>query len=278
MLTFIFADYFTEKVAVNQILGTSQWANAVAIAGVFVALCSPVVGAIADHEGRRKPWLAGFAFLSIVSAALLWFSHASSSYVTWTLVWVAIGLIGLEVSVVFYNAMLRDIAPKNYIGRISGWGWGVGYLGGLASLVITLFVFVKGNPSWLDKGTYEHVRICGPFVAVWFALFALPLFFFTPDRPSTGLPLLTAMRLGLRELVKTLRNLKEYKEILKFLLARLFYIDGLNTIFAFGGIYAAGVFGLSFSQVIEFGIAMNIAAGLGAGAAGLYGSGKKKDD
>ena len=264
VLTFVFADFFTEKIAANRIMGMSQWADAVAIAGVFIALFSPVVGAIADHEGRRKPWLAVFSLITIVSAGLLWFSHASPDSATWTLAWVALGLVGLEVGVVFYNAMLRDVAPKNHIGRVSGWGLGVGYFGGLVSLVITLFVFVKASHAWLDTSTYEQVRICGPFVAVWFALFSLPLFFFTPDRPSTGLSFRVAMRLGLLELLKTLRNLKQHREILKFLAARIFYIDGLNTIFAFGGIYAAGVFGLTFSQVIEFGIAMNVAAGLGA--------------
>lgn len=255
ILTFVFATYFTEKVAINKIIGTSQWGTAVAIAGLVIAILSPIFGAIADHEGRRKPWLGGFALLAIISAGFLWFVRPSHEYATWTLSWLGLGIVGLEVSVVFYNAMLRDLAPVNYIGRISGWGWGLGYFGGLISLALILLI--------LDR-TSIQARIAGPLVGIWYGIFSLPLFIWTPDQPSTGIRFMKAIRLGLRELIKTFRTLPKYKEILKLLLARMIYIDGLNTIFAFGGIYAAGTFGMNLSEVIEFGIAMNIAAGLGA--------------
>jgi UMF1 family MFS transporter len=265
ILTFVFAAYFTGKVAINKIIGTAQWADAVAIAGLIIALSSPLLGAVADNEGRRKPWIAIFATLVIISAALLWFAKPSSNYVIWTLIWMGLGLVGVEMAQVFYNAMLRDLAPKNYIGRISGWGWGTGYFGGLCSLIVALFLFVKNGANiGLNTTTYEHIRICGPFVSIWFFVFALPFFILTPDRPSTGISYITALRQGLRQFFQTLRALSTYKQILKFLLARMIYIDGLNTIFAFGGIYAAGTFNMSFAQVVEFGISMNVAAGIGA--------------
>ncbi|WP_264769409.1 MFS transporter [Coxiella burnetii] len=264
ILTFVFAAYFTEKVAVNRILGTTQWSYAVAIAGFMVALLSPFFGAIADHEGRRKPWVMLFALLSIFSAGLLWFAKPDPAYVAWSLIWLILGEVGLEVSMVFYNAMLGDLAPSHYWGRVSGWAWGLGYFGGLFSLIITLFLFVPGHVAWLNKGEAEQIRIVGPFVASWYFIFSLPFVFLTPDRPTKGITYRKAIRLGVKQLWQTLRRLPKYKEVFKFLIARMIYIDGLNTIFAFGGIYAAGAFNMTFGQVIQFGIALNIAAGLGA--------------
>lgn len=264
VLTFIFAAYFTEKVAVNKIIGTAQWGTAMALGGLCIALVSPILGAIADYEGRRKPWILILAVLIVGSAALLWFAKPSVAYVHWTLFWVVIGIIGVEIGQVFYNAMLYDLAPKNYIGRISGWGWGCGYFGGLCSLTLALLVFVYDHVSWLDKTTFENIRICGPLVSVWFIVFSLPFFLWTTDRPSTGLSYGVAVKKGLKQLLHTLKTLPQHKQILKFLIARMIYIDGLNTVFAFGGIYAAGTFDMTFAQIVQFGIAMNVAAGLGA--------------
>jgi len=266
IMTFVFGTYFTKSVAINPILGTAQWGDAIAIAGFFIALCSPIFGAIADHEGRRKPWIAFFSILCIIASALLWYTLPTHSDVMWALSWSVLAIIGFEVGMVFYNSMLSDLAPKNYLGRISGWSWGLGYIGGLCSLLIALYFFVDAHGLFLhlNPKTAEQIRINGPFVALWFLLFGWPLFVWTPDRLSTGIGYRKAITQGLKSLYQTLKAVKQHKEVMKFLLARIFYIDGLNTIFAFGGIYAAGTFGMSFSEVIQFGIAMNVAAGLGA--------------
>ena len=116
----------------------------------------------------------------------------------------------------------------------------------------------------LDKDAYEHVRATGPFVGLWFLVFALPMFLFTPDRQASGKPAGEAVRSGLATLWETLRKLPRYGSILRFLIARMFYTDGLNTLFAFGGIYAAGTFGMSFDEILIFGILLNVTAGLGA--------------
>ena len=147
--TFIFATYFTQKVAINEIIGTRQWANANALAGLVAALLSPILGAIADYEGRRKPWIFFFMILIIISSASLWFIQPSISYVHLALFWIVIGTFALEVGSVFYNAMLEELAPPNYLGRLSGWGWGCGYLGGLIALIIALQVFVLNDGRWL---------------------------------------------------------------------------------------------------------------------------------
>jgi UMF1 family MFS transporter len=169
-------------------------------------------------------------------------------------------------AMVFYDAMLRSIAPPGYIGRMSGWGWALGYGGGLASLVLALVLLVNADPPpfGLARDTYEHVRATSVLVAVWFGVFAIPLFLFTPDRPPTGRSVRDAVQTGLRRLTTTMRQLLANRAIARFLLAHMFYTNGLNTLFAFGGIYAAGTFQMSFSEVLTFGIALNVTAGLGA--------------
>ena len=174
--------------------------------------------------------------------------------------------VALEVAGMYYNAMLPEIVSREYLGRLSGWAWGLGYAGGLACLILALLAFVQPErPLFgLDKSSAEQVRIAGPLVGVWFALFSLPLLLFTPDRQSAGLPPREAIRRGLGQLRHTFANVRRYRQIGLFLLAHMIYIDGLNTLFAFGGIYAAGTFGMELSEVIYFGILLNVTAGLGA--------------
>jgi UMF1 family MFS transporter len=172
----------------------------------------------------------------------------------------------LEIGQAFYNAMLPDLAPESHVGRWSGWGWGLGYASGIVALVLLLFGVIQADPPpfGLDEAAAEDVRIVGPAVAVWFLLFSLPLFLVTPDRPKGTLRMGEAVRAGLAMLAQTFREVRHYREIVKFLVARLIYNDGLNTLFAFGGIYAAGTFGMDTAEIILFGIGLNITAGLGA--------------
>jgi UMF1 family MFS transporter len=262
--TFIFAAYFTGHVAENTIVGTSQWANATALAGIVIAILSPLFGAIADHGGRHKMWVLLFTSLCIISSALLWFAYPSPHSVYFTLACTVLGTIGLEVALVFYNSFLPHIVSNNYLGRLSGWAWGVGYIGGIIALSIALFVFINPKPTWLDTNTAAQVRICGPLVAIWFAIFSIPFFILVPDSPTIRISAYQAISRGLREIKQTIKELPQQKNLLLYLIAHLIYIDGLNTIFAFGGIYAAGTFGMDLPHVILFGITMNITAGIGA--------------
>ncbi len=174
------------------------------------------------------------------------------------------GLIGVEISHIFYNAMLRYIAPKGYLGRVSGWSWGAGYFGILCALIIVMILFVNGHISWLDHKNAENIRIIGPFVAIWYVVFAIPMFLFTKDLPSKGVGYFIAIRVGVRQLQSTIVIVRQQKSILKFLLSRMLYVDAINTVFAFGGIYAAGTFNMSLSEITFYGLAMTIAAGVGA--------------
>lgn len=266
IVTFVFSAYFSRSVAESVILGTAQWGWAVSVSGLAIAILSPVFGAIADQGGGNKPWLAAFTALCVIATALLWFTEPDPQFVLWALVCFAIANMAQEMGYVFYNAMLPNLAPMGRLGRLSGWGWGLGYLGGMICLVLTLVVFVQPDAPLfgLDKAQAEHIRAVAPLAALWFAVFAVPLFLYTPDRPSAGLSFGQAARSGLSNLFRTLRRVRCHANIARFLLARLVYIDGLNTMFAFGGIYAAGTFGMGPVEILQFGITLNITAGLGA--------------
>jgi len=266
IVTFVFAAYFAKGVAANPIEGTTLWGTALSLSGLAIALVSPVIGAIADRRGARKPWLAGLMLVCVLCSFMLWFTQPSTDWIVWGLVFFALGNFAFEVGTVFYNAMLPSLVPPARIGRLSGWGWGLGYAGGLCCLVLALVIFIQPEtpPFGLDKAVDEHVRTVGPLVAVWYILFAVPLFCFVPDAAPTGVPIAVAAKRGIDELYQTLRSIRKYRQLFRFLLARVLYIDGLNTLFAFGGIYAAGTFGMAVDEIILFGIALNITAGLGA--------------
>jgi len=268
--TFVFAAYFTKAVAVDEVTGTSQWAYAMSLSALAVAVAGPILGAIADSAGRRKPWVLAFTVLCVGATAMLWFARPQTTDIVWTLVFAAIANFAFETGIVFYNAMLPALAPREMIGRWSGWGWGLGYAGGLVCLAFALVVLVQPEtaPFGLDKDAAEQVRATALLVAGWFAVFAVPFFLLTPDRPGAGLSIVEAVRRGIATLIGTFGQIRRYRQIVLFLLARMIYTDGLNTLFSVGGIYAAVTFGMDFTELLLFGIAMNVTAGIGAFAFG----------
>jgi UMF1 family MFS transporter len=263
--TFVFATYFTQAVAPDPTTGTALWGHALAASGLIIAVLSPLLGAAADAGGQRMPWLAGFTLLSIVAMALLWLAKPSPDYVLIALVAFALANIGFEMATVFYNALLPDIVQPTHLGRVSGWGWGLGYVGGIVCLSLLLVMFVQADRPLLglDTASLEHVRVAGPFSALWYTLFAIPLFVLVRERRK-ALSFAAALREGLGDLMATLRTLPRHGGIAWFLLAHMIYADGLVTLFGFGAIYAAGSFGMDTAEVIVFGIALNVTAGLGA--------------
>ena len=240
----------------------------IGLSGLAVALLSPILGAIADRAGRRKPWLAVLVAITVGATCLLWFAEPSPDFVVFALVVVGLAAVSFELAGVFYNAMLADVAPKSMIGRVSGWGWGLGYIGGLTCLATALFGLIGfGDMApllGLPEGNSENVRATTLLVGIWFAAFALPLFLFTPDRPASGQRLGTAVRQGLATLRQTIRDVRRYGQIVRFLIASALYRDGLATLFAVGGLYAACTYGMSFSEILIFAIGLNVTAGLGA--------------
>ncbi len=269
--TFVFAAYFTQAIAPDPETGTAQWGTATGVAGLLIAVTSPVTGAIADHTGRRKPWLAGFTLLCVVATAALWFAAPGAQSIPLALTAVVFGTVGFEVGLVFYNAMLPSLSPPARLGRLSGLAWGLGYGGGLICLVVALVGFIQADPPpfGLNTDNAEQVRATMLLTAGWVVLFAWPLFVFTPDAAPTGLSMATAIRQGFAALVATFKQAKHHANSFRFLIARMIYIDGVNTMFAFGGIYAAGTFGMTLEDIILFGIALNVTAGTGAAVFGF---------
>lgn len=237
VVTFVFAPYFARGIVGNEAEGLALWSWGIAASALIIAVLAPVTGAIADAAGPRKPWLAGFSLLTVLATAGLWFAAPDSAWIVPTLILVALVNIGFETGTVFNNAMLPDLAKARTIGRLSGWAWGLGYAGGIACLCGALFVFIMPvqAPFGLDKAGSEHVRAVALLVAVWYVVFGWPLFVWTPDRVSSRVTIGAAARNGMRRLVETARELGKHKNILRFLIARLLYIDGLNTLFALGG-------------------------------------------
>ena len=266
IITFVFAAYFTQGVAQDEVVGTAQWGWAMTISALLIAAASPVLGAVADVGGRRKPWLLFFTLVSAAATWALWTVEPEPPFMLRCLILVVLANTALEIGQAFYNAMLPDLARPEEVGRWSGWGWGVGYAAGIVVLLILLMGVIEPVPPpfGLDEGKAEDVRIVAPIVAVWMVLFAVPLFLFTPDRPRGHVAMGAAVHQGLSALVATFRELPRHRDIALFLLARLIYNDGLNTLFAFGGIYAAGTFGMTTADIIRFGVALNVTAGLGA--------------
>lgn len=270
IVTFIFSVYFSREVYGDVTQGSAQWSLAIGVSGLFVAILAPAFGTIADNLGARKRWIFWLSLLCILPCALLWFAtpQASLLHIIFILALLVVANIGLELAQVFYNAMLPHIAPKNKMGRVSGWAWGLGYLGGLTALSASLFVFVGVGDVKpfiaLNSDKFEHIRIVGPFVALWFLIFMVPLFLYAEDVPAKAIKLKTAILNGFEQLVRSIKDAKNYKNFLRFLIASAIYRDGLVTLFAIGGVYAAGQYDMAFTEILIFAIGLNVTAGLGA--------------
>jgi len=273
--TFVFAPYFATHVASDPASGQSLWGFATAAAGLLIALMSPVLGAIADASGRRKPWIAAFGALLVIGSCLMWFGRpGDTSVIPPLLLAYAIATVGVEFATVFNNAMMPTLVPPDRIGRLSGTGWATGYVGGILSLILVLG-FLAANPETgrtlfgtrplfgLDPVMHQGDRITGPLTGIWFVIFVLPMFLLTPDYPARR-KWREALRQGLTELRQTLGELPKRKSMAAFLLANMIYTDGLVSLFAFGGIYAAGTFGWQTIQIGSFGILLAIAGTIGA--------------
>lgn len=277
--TFVYAPFFAAAVAPSPAEGQALWGFATSAAGLAIAVLAPLLGAIADAAGRRKPWIAAFGVLVVLGSFLLWFGRPGHpETIPIVLVAFAMGAVGIQGSIVFSNAMMPSLVPPDRLGRLSGIGWATGYVGGLVSLILTLG-FLAASPETgrtllglaplfgLDPLAREGDRIVGPLSAVWFAVFALPLLLFTPDQPPK-LPVVTAARRGLANLIETLGHLPRYRDVALFLIANMIYADGLVALFAFGGIYAAGSFGWTVIEIGIFGILLSVAGIFGALAGG----------
>lgn len=269
--TFVIAAYFVRGIAPDPVTGQAQWGWMQAVAALAVALLSPVLGAIADAGGRRRLMLGICTAITVGATAALWFVRPEPGFALYALACVGVATVAFELATVFYNAMLSQVATPERMGRVSGLAWGLGYAGGLACLLVALFLLVRPDPApfGLDRAAAEHVRATALLTALWIAAFGWPVLLALPDPPGRRQSWRAAARAGLADTWAMLRRLPRQPVLARFLVARLFYTDGLNILFAFGAIYAAGVFGMGFEEILLFGIALNLASGLGAAGFGL---------
>jgi UMF1 family MFS transporter len=265
VVTFIYATYFTQAMAPDPLTGTGWWSRAVATSAVLIALLSPVLGAMADRGGTRKRFLAISTLTCVLATTLLAFVAPGGGREAFlALACFVVANVAFEMSVMFCNAFLPAIASSEKIGRISGYGWGLGYVGGLLCMAIALVGFVQPEVPWfgLSKEAGWNVRATNLLVAGWFLAFSIPFFLNVPEKAVPGGS--TDVRGAFRALAQTVRDIRRYRDIVRFLIAHLIYNDGLVTVFAFGAIYAAGTFGMTIADVILFGVVLNVASGLGA--------------
>lgn len=266
VVTFIYSTYFSSSAfAGDTTQGAVLWSRAITITALVVAVASPYLGAIADRGGYRKRFLLTCTSICIAATATLFFPLPGQFGFALTVFIVA--NIAFELGNVFYNAFLPDIAPREKIGRVSGYGWSLGYAGGLLCMAAALFLLVQpANPVLgFSRDLGENIRATNLLVAAWFLVFSIPLFVFVREkkRESTE-SFSTIIRSANRQLLSTFHEIRRYRQIFRLLIARLVYNDGLVTIFAFGGIYANSEFGFSFEDVLIFGIVINVCAGAGA--------------
>lgn len=272
VVTFIYSTYFVQAFVDDVGRGTALWSRGIVISSILIALLSPLLGAAADRGGARRKFLIISTLVCVAaSTALAFVTPDQSNAVLKALALFVIGNVAFEVGMVFYNAFLPAIVSPERIGRVSGYGWGLGYAGGLVCLVLALLFFVglPGLVPLLPLSTEQafNVRATNLLVAGWFLLFSIPIFLWVRDRAERvgGITIGQAFR----DLKDTARKIRQYQQIVRFLLARLVFNDGLVTIFAFAGIYASGTFGFSQSDIIVLGIVINVAAGLGAWVFGI---------
>ncbi|MCA1441896.1 MFS transporter [Ensifer sp. IC4062] len=268
--TFIFAPYFVSRLTADHVHGQAVWGYTLTVSGIIIAVLSPVLGAIADATGPRKPWIGFFAAIKIVSLGMLWFA-APGSPILYPAIFLALATVAAEFSIVFNDSMMTRLVSEREVGRISNIAWGLGYLGGMIVLIVVV-ALIAGNPATgktalgidpifgLDPATGEDARITGPISAAWYLIFVLPMFFFTPDATRAAVPLCRAVSVGLSELQGTLGELKQRPGILRFLVARMIFQDGVNGLLALGGTFAAGMFAWQTMELGIYGIILNVVA------------------
>jgi MFS transporter, UMF1 family len=268
IVTFVFSSYFVNAVAPNKVEGVSLLGLALGFAGFAVAIGGPFLGACADQIGNRKHWMGFLTTLCVICTALMWFILPEKPYTALGMLLIALGTITSEYSYIFYNAMLPTLADSERMGRWSGWGWAMGYGGGLVSLTLCLLLFIEPEHSFFhfDKAKAQDVRATFVFAALWFGLFSIPFFLYIPSKSvSRQLPLKTIFSHSFQQLWQTFLEMKNEKTIGRFLIGRMIYTDALITLFAFGGVYAMASFQMKENEVLLFGISLNISAGIGAG-------------
>jgi len=276
ILIYLFGPYFTDDIVGDSIKGQVYWGYIHGAVGISLALFAPILGAVADQGGARKPWIGALSVIMIIACASLWWGMPQSSPLGILAVATSLyfATLAFDLTAVFHNAMLPGLIAPRRFGLLSGLGLG---LGNICSLIILLFLLiffampgqadfgiVPDQPLWgLDQALFEHNRISGPILAAWMAVFALPLFLFTPDVARTKQKWSLAVENALRQLSATFRSLGQHRDAALFLGGRMFFNDAKTAIMIFGGVYAKGVFGWGTVELLVYGVLSSVFAVVG---------------
>ena len=275
IITFIFATYFAKQIAPNPVLGQAYWGWTIGVTGFFVALIGPIAGSFADKKNKIVFFIRCFSLLCILFTSLLWFAKPSQSYLLYTLVIVGIANLFYELSLIFYNSLLKDISTDKNLGKSSGFGFALGYIGGIVILLISIKLFIDTDslPFGLIKEESQNIRAIALLVSIWFLIFSTPFLFFVIKESKKKIK--KSVSSNFTDLKKLLWNGK-ISVLGKFLIARMLYADGLNAIIVMGGIFAVGVFNLEIKDLLKLSVLMNVTAFIGAFVGGIandrYGS------
>jgi UMF1 family MFS transporter len=256
VVTFLYAVYFKKTVANSESIGDLYWSISTSIAMLVTAIISPMLGAIADYGAGKKRFLIFFTSLCIAGTASLYFIGPGEIF--WGIFIFVIANIGFEAGLVFYDAFLPELtAPKNY-GRVSGSGFAMGYLGSLATLAI-VYPFIQA----------EMIKETFPLAAAFFLIFSLPLFFFLKEKRTIIARTESFVSIGFHRVWSTITHLKNYRNLLIFLIAYFFYIEGVNTVIFFSGNYASTTLGFSETDLLIFFLTVQTTAIVGSVLLGI---------
>ncbi len=250
IVTVVYSVYFRNVVVNDGELGTALWGRAVSISMLLVAISAPILGAVADYSRSKKKFLFINCYLTVIFTALLYFVKAGD--IKTGMIFFIVANYGFNSGNVFYNALLPAVTTRENMGKISGLGWGFGYIGGLLSLIIVL-PFVHNHQT----------RLVFPLVALFFGLFAIFTFVLLREvhKPSKRT---NYFKTAYRRIMHTARNIKDFKELLKFILSYLIYNDGIIVVISFGAIYGSTRFGMTQKELIIYFIIANITSIIGS--------------
>lgn len=251
VVTFIFAVYFKDVIAEKKHIGDLYWSIGISVSMLITAIIAPILGAISDYSAGKKRFLLLFTLMCIIPTSLLYFTGSGDIF--YALILFIIANIGFEAGLVFYDSYLPEITTVKNYGRVSGYGFAMGYLGSLAVLAIS-FPFIQ---SELIKETF-------PLAAGFFLIFSIPLFIYLRDTRKNVSPGKSFIKIGFDRVYATLTHLRSYKNLATFLLAFFFYIEGVNTVIFFAGNYAATTLKFSMEELILFFIIVQTTAILGS--------------
>ena len=264
VVTFITSAYFANQIVGDPQLGAAYWQWTAGLCGILIALTGPLLGNIADKKPKGKiNLLHMFTILCILITCLFWFAKPSTNYILFTLIIFLLSNYCYEAATIFYNSLLKNCSSENNIGKTSGLGFALGYIGSVPVLLFTLYVFVLPDtiPFGLDKSKFENIRFIPIIAALWFLIFSLPMinYFKRYVQFKENTVDQTPIFKKLIELIWK----NKFTPIGKFLLARMIYSDGVIVLIAGGGVYASGVFGFTPGELLELAIYANIVAFIG---------------